>query len=174
MRKTALLIATTALCMAHAQLASARPMEGFYASIHGGVNFLEDSNLEISIPNNPPLEGGLVFDTGWAAGVAFGYQWQNGFALEGETTYRENGLKRQEMMGMTGDISGDINSFTAMLNAKYELDTDGPFSPFIGVGIGSALITVDANPNTPDAFKQSDAEHAAEMLDGFPSPEPGE
>jgi OOP family OmpA-OmpF porin len=173
MRKTALLIATSALCIAHTQLASARLTEGFYAGIHGGVNFLEDTDLDISIPNNPPLEGKLFFDTGWATGVAFGYQWENGFALEGETTYRENGLKRQEMMGSTFDISGDVNRFAGMLNAKYELDTGDTFTPFIGAGIGAALITVDANPNTPDAFKQSDAEHAAEMLDGFPSPELG-
>jgi opacity protein-like surface antigen len=154
MRKTAFLIATCTLCTSHVQFASARPAQGFYASLQRGTNFLEDTDLEISIPNNPPLEGGLVFDTGWALGVAFGYQWSNGISLEGETTYRENGLKRQEMMGMTVDIDGDINSFAGMLNAKYELETGGPLTPFIGAGIGAALITVDANPDTPDAFKQ--------------------
>jgi OOP family OmpA-OmpF porin len=141
-------------------------MEGFYGSFLGGINFLEDSDLEVNIPNNPPLEGGLVVDTGWATGVAFGYQWENGFALEGETTYRENGLKRQEMMGSTFDIRGDVNSFAGMLNAKYELDTGGPFTPFIGAGIGAALITVDANPGTPDAFKDSDTEFAYQAMAG--------
>jgi opacity protein-like surface antigen len=160
MRKTAFLIATCTLCIADAQIAAARPAQGFYASLQGGINLLEDTDLEISIPNNPPLEGGLVFDTGWAAGVAFGYQWSNGFSLEGETTYRENGLKRQ-------DIDGDLNSFAAMLNAKYELETGGPLTPFIGAGIGAALITVDANPDTPDAFKQSDTEFAYQAMAGI-------
>ncbi len=166
MRKPALLIATFALVTVQSQMASADPREGPYFTLEGGVNFLQDNDITVNIPNQQPISGELFYNSGWAAGAAAGYQWSNGLALEAEMAYRQNGIDGEEVMGTPMAIDGIEGSLAFMANAKFNLDTGTRLTPFIGAGMGLAVIKVDAQPDGGGDFIASDTQFAYQGIAG--------
>jgi OOP family OmpA-OmpF porin len=138
----------------------------FYLGVHGGLTILEDADIAVDNPGAPTLDLTLKTDRGWLAGVAGGYEWSSGVALEGELSYRENELDKVKGMGAHIDLGGDENSWAVTANAYYHLHTGTPFAPYIGAGIGVAQLTIHAEPEGAADFKDSDTQFAYQGIAG--------
>ncbi|MGE0152326.1 MAG: OmpA family protein [Reyranellaceae bacterium] len=109
---------------------------GFYVGIGGGINYAQDSDVEIG------FGGGGGFNvkdvdskTGWAGNAFVGYNF-GGPRLELELAYRNNKVKK-------GELPGDrerVQSGALMANFIYEFFSDGVVSPYIGAGAGAAFV----------------------------------
>lgn len=95
-----------------------RPLaDGFYLNLHGGPRYLEDANLSRDPHGEPLRVGRLHFNNvGGTVGLAGGYRWPNGLALEGEFAYRRNGLDHDVFDGISTDLDGSLGSYTLMTN----------------------------------------------------------
>lgn len=165
-RIVVIFLATAVLFITQGDVAAADSAESLYFAVRGGTVFLQDSDLTISVPGIPAFGGELFHDLGWAAGVALGRSWDNGMALEGELTYRENGLDDETVMGGPMGVDGTESVFAAMANARYNFDMGWPITPFFGAGIGAALLKIDAIPDMGGQFKDSDTEFAYQAMAG--------
>ena len=119
--------------------------DGIYVSLRGGISLLPDADMTIEVPGAGQIPAVLEYDPGWLAGIAAGYAWQNGLAIEGEFTYRQNGIDQEALFGMLIPVDGFERSYALMANAYYRLDTGTIVTPYVGAGVGGALLTIDAD-----------------------------
>ncbi len=116
MNKLAILIGAGAAFVATSALAAGNANNNnMYVNVNGGVVFL----------------GGDASDshnTGWNAGAAVGYQW-NQFRFEGAFNWLRNS-------GNLTGISLHLNQYLFMANAYYDIAMGGPVTPYVGVGAG--------------------------------------
>jgi len=154
--KKALLAATVlALPMA----AQAQQINGLYVGAGAGVNWLQESDIELSgrdftaagpfgagFGTGASRTGSAEFNLGWVGVLSLGYGFGNGVRAEIEGSYRENevddirgfGGRFAGGPGVSRSVGGDVRSYGIMANALYDFDL-GPGSfvmPYIGVGAG--------------------------------------
>jgi opacity protein-like surface antigen len=134
--------------------------DGPYLSLRGGVNFLQNTDMTIRIAGVGSLDADLFYETGWLAGGAGGYAWDNGFAIEGEFTFRQNGVDRETLMGGAIGLDGYERSYAVMINGYYRFDTGTLVTPYLGAGIGNAFLNIDAGPKGGQKFNDWDTEFA--------------
>ena len=136
-----------------------------YLGFRGGASLLQDSDMTIEIPGVGQIPAELEFDPGWLAGVAAGFEFDNGFAVEGEFTFRQNGIDQERLMGGIIPIDGFIRSYALMANGYYRLDTGTMFTPYVGAGAGGALLSIDAD-SVGGNFSDSDFAFAYQAMGG--------
>ncbi|HVG80876.1 MAG TPA: porin family protein [Methylomirabilota bacterium] len=141
--------------------------DGFYVGVHGGGVFLPEADTGVTNSGQPTIDAELERDPGWLAGAAAGYAWPGGFALEGEVTYRENRLDKIALLGMELGLDGDEHSYAALANAYYRFDTGGSFTPYLGAGVGAAVLTLDAEAENGGAFDDSETVFAYQVMAGI-------
>lgn len=113
----------------------------WYAALHGGVVWLSDFEFD-SFGDLFETE----MDTGWAAGGALGYRYQNGFRAEFEGTWRDNDGEIffiDPEFGPLPDGPAEVSALNLMLNGLYDFNMGGGFSPYIGAGIGAARVSME-------------------------------
>ncbi len=116
----------------------------FYLGVHGGANFVQDSDLEDPLVADAEAR----FDTGFALGGVGGYRFGVNDSLsvdvEGEVTYRDNALDEFDIAGADFDASGDVYSLALMANAwvNWEIGDSG-FAPYLGGGLGAVIVDID-------------------------------
>jgi OOP family OmpA-OmpF porin len=136
------LLAATVLALPVA--AQAQPITGFYVGAGAGVNYLQESDIELS-----PSFGGTAaarsgqaeFNYGFVGVVSLGYGFGNGVRAELEGSYRQNEV--DSVSGFPGfarplRADGTARSYGVMANALYDFDL-GPGAfvmPYIGIGAG--------------------------------------
>ena len=100
----------------------------FYISGEGGVSLLPDLTLKDT------LAGKLSdsFDTGFAAGGAFGYDTGDGIRIELNSLYQKSDVDR--LGGVP--TNGRLSSTSLMINTTYDILPDARFTPYVGVGLG--------------------------------------
>ena len=102
----------------------------WYTGIDAGATFLQDSKNSGS---------GLSFksesDVGWMVQGQVGYGF-GPWKVEGELSYRSSGISK--VGGATG--SGDTTALAPMVNGIYEFLPQSQWHPFVGLGIGAALV----------------------------------
>jgi OmpA-OmpF porin, OOP family len=147
------------LCHAVGNGVSAARADGFYVNLHGGPRYLEDANLSRD-PHGGPLDvGRLHFDNiGGTVGIAGGYDWDNGLAVESEFAYRRNGLDHDEFHGDSTDLDGTLSSYTLLANLYYRLDTGTDFTPYVGGGVGISLLDLDMKRGNEGRFHALDTD----------------
>jgi OmpA-OmpF porin, OOP family len=147
------------LCHAVGDGVSAARADGFYVNLHGGPRYQEDANLSRD-PHGEPLDvGRLHFDNiGGTVGIAGGYDWDNGLALESEFAYRRNGLDHDEFHGDSTDLDGTLSSYTLLANLYYRLDTGTDFTPYVGGGVGISLLDLDMKRGDEGRFHALDTD----------------
>lgn len=106
--------------------------QGFYVGAHGGANWTLDGEFD--------GVSDLTYETGFAAGGAIGYTWNFNLRTEVEATYRDNDM--DEFVGIP--VVGDVTSWAFMANAFYDFDLGSPLIPYLGGGIGAAVVTFDS------------------------------
>jgi opacity protein-like surface antigen len=147
-------------------LAAAARAGDVYLSLRGGIALLDDSDMTIEIPGAGQLPATLEYDPGWLLGIAAGYGWDNGFAVEGEFAYRQNGIDQEQLFGMTIPIDGFERSYALMANGYYRVNTGTMVTPYIGAGVGGALLSIDAE-SVGGNFSDTDFQFAYQAMAGL-------
>lgn len=116
-----------------------------YVSLRGGVSMAEKSRLE---GEGSPFAGHSSHDTGWAAGVALGYNF-GGVRLEAELSRHENGVDDFGIENAAGFAlvpgtneadSGKTRATNLMANLYYDIDFGMPLKPYLGFGMGASRV----------------------------------
>ena len=108
-----------------------------YISSSGGVVVVEDSDIDDGVD-----KGEYTYDSGTVFVGALGLSNEAG-RVELELGYRENDFDELKGVGSSSvDLGGDITSESLMVNIYYDFETEG-FYPFLGVGVGGAIIEAD-------------------------------
>lgn len=135
MRNIALAVAT-----AGALSLSAAPARAgdFYTAGFAGAVFADEADADATVLTTE-LKGDQSFDPGFVIGGAGGYKFDFGVRLEGEIAHRRNGF--DDFSGIP--TGGDLGATSLMANIWYEFDTGTALHPFIGGGLGAAIVDVD-------------------------------
>jgi opacity protein-like surface antigen len=136
------LLATSALALiAGSGQANA---DGFYVSILGGANFMQDKSGTQGVPL-----AGTSFkfdpDTGFTVGGAVGLhldKWLKGTRVEFEASYRHNDVGGSwtnfsvPFFHSGGPVSATMSNFAVMANVWYDIDVGQKWVPYVGGGAG--------------------------------------
>lgn len=122
--------------------------------------------LTIQSDSDVSPEGGgnsVVLETGPGFGLAFsgGYAFGNGARAEVEIGYRRTVADKVD----GADIDGPVSSFTIMTNAAYDFNA-GNVVPYIGAGIGVAIVAADINAGTTQVVNDGRAGFAYQAMFG--------
>ncbi len=140
----------------------------WYMSANAGGTILKDSDFTETFTGGSAA-GDVDFHTGFGITEAVGYSW-GAFRLEGEVSYRENDLgdftvtslsgPGGTLVGSTGllSFSGDISALGFMANGWYDFDTGSRWVPFVGGGIGIAIVNLNVESvlGVPVTYDESD------------------
>lgn len=134
-----------------------------YASLYGGASFLEEADNE--------FEGGgsleSEFDTGFVVGGTAGVAISTVFdvRIELDLNYRRHAV---DEIGGTSDVDGTANAFGALSNYWIDVKNRTPFTPYLGGGIGLAVIDLDdVEQAGADAFDDKDVVFAWQLGGGI-------
>jgi outer membrane protein OmpA-like peptidoglycan-associated protein len=114
--------------------AMAQQAPGIYVGAGAGVNFLQGNKLNKD-----------DYDVGPAGDLYVGYAFGNGFRSDLEASIREN----------SHDGNNHQTTYGLMANGYYDFDFGSPFVPYVGAGVGLALIDADFNPSGGGRFFDS-------------------
>lgn len=104
---------------------AAEPTTGTYAMGGLGASWLRDAGISGSGVNSS-----VGSDRGWTGLGALGYGFGNGVRLEGELGFRHN----------HADSGGSMDATSLMGNALYDFQTNSPFTPYVGGGVGAVRV----------------------------------
>ena len=116
--RSAAIFATITTTLMTATAALAQQGTGFYVGAGAGINLLQDNNLNID-----------NYDVGPAGNIYGGYDWGS-LRADFEASIRENshdGDNHQTTIGL-------------MVNGYYDFEFGSPIVPYIGAGVGVAMI----------------------------------
>lgn len=120
--------------------ANAGHHHGWYVGIEGGANWIDDVDGALfSGPVSVPFTA--EFDTGWAVLGTVGYSFHNNWRLELEGGYRSNGI---------GGSPSDLNEWSIMANAIYDIPLSSKWDLSLGAGAGYDHATLDGVGNLDD------------------------
>jgi len=122
---------------------------GPYIGAAGGVSIFHDSDVKDTASNETAT---AEFDTGIGFNVSAGYNFDP-VRVEFEFGYKEADVDKFTVPGF-GSVSGassDAQVLSYMANAYYDIKTNSPFTPYIGVGLG----LLNGEFKDPD-FKEDD------------------
>lgn len=111
----------------------------WYVDVFGGLNDTNKNDFETVL--------GTIdtdYETGYLFGVAVGYQLEK-LRLEGELAQRSAGVKSHALDGV-GELpgaDGDAKARSLMINAIYDFRKEERVSPYIGLGVGFAAVSLD-------------------------------
>jgi opacity protein-like surface antigen len=131
--------------------------QGPFVKLHGGLNFVLDSDFEGSSAASFP-SGEARLDTGALVGMAGGYRFNRNFAADLEYVYRSNDIDKIEGAGGVRIADGgDLASVAIMANGHYYFDFAESWSPYIGLGVGF-LQEIDSDVELVGVADQKDLE----------------
>ncbi len=115
----------------------AQANDGLYVGVGAGINFPQDSDMDAAGINHD-----VEYDEGWGLAATLGYHnWQwHGFRPELELAYRANDI--DSVNNISGN-NGEVEIFSTMLNAIYDINTNTSVTPYLGVGAGGAWLNYD-------------------------------
>lgn len=115
--------------------------QGLYVSGKLGIANPNDSDVTDSYMPGYTLN--VEMDSGFASGVALGYDFGNNMRLEGELAYQQNDVNSIGYAGYSIPASGDVTATTFGINGYYDFNNESPFTPFLTAGIGMAKVEVN-------------------------------
>lgn len=133
---------------------------GLYLSLGGGITLPTDSDF-----SGTGISTSADLDAGWMGSGAVGYQFLNDMRAELELAYRSSDV---DALSTTGNGSGEIGIGSAMGNVLYNFGGESDFTPYLGLGIGLALVDVDGlQPVGGSVLDDSDSVFAYQGIAGL-------
>lgn len=131
--KRGLILCAACILAAGPALADER---NWYGTANVGLGSLSSATLTYSDGTTSSTASG-DYSTSLAAGGTLGYNFANGFAVEGEIMYRRNDLDPVELDGLGSFNEGDFASLAFAVNALYRfrLGDSGKLTGYVGPGI---------------------------------------
>ncbi len=128
----------------------------YFAGYMGLNNFPKQDYSE----GTTPASGEVEYRNGIGFAGALGLRITPQFRLEFEGGYRKTDLNRLNLSsGTSGDVGGEIRTYTGMLNGYYDFDVNWKnLQPFVSAGLGFAFHdgeVVDIIGNTTDASEDA-------------------
>ncbi|MEX3014352.1 outer membrane protein [Gymnodinialimonas hymeniacidonis] len=151
--------------------ASAQSLQDRYGFVFGGVTFEGQSDFDGVI--TPP--GGLQsvdtdYDSGFNFGIGVGATIAPSVRAEVELSYTQSDADQIFFSGNGSaaevNVDGGIRATTLFANALYDFDTGGPFTPYLGAGLGAAFIEQDLVYGPGVAVNEDDTVFAAQLIAG--------
>jgi len=140
-------IITTALAIGmFIVVANGAKAEGVYVAALGGYATLNDASIGAQRDDlSTSLDAITLEDSSALFGGSIGYNFDNGFRLEGEVTHQGYDVEKLlNAVKVLVTASGDVDVFSAGINAFYDIKLDDiPVTPYIGAGLGAVYL--DAN-----------------------------
>lgn len=112
---------------------------GWY--VDGGVMATMQTDADSTV--NDPITDNIEYDAGWGLTGGGGYAWGNGIRTEVEIAYRRSGVDKVTGTGSGPANDGSIHNTSFMGNVLYDFATGTQFTPYIGAGIGAAVVNAD-------------------------------
>ncbi len=138
--RTILMAATVmATPLALARTAHAQPVTGPYVSLGAGYNIESSPKVKTLTVNNTPLagDGQLGMDNGYDVSGSAGYGFGNGFRVELEGDYINNGFAKVKFGGVDYPAGGHEGRYGVFVNGLFDFDIGLPWLyPYIGAGVG--------------------------------------
>ena len=140
-----------------------------YASVFGGVSYAEDSDLRVELTGPFTILGTMHYLDGGIGGVALGRRWANGNAVEGELAFSRDRFDYETLTGIgTLDVDGGIKTYTVMANGFHFFENESAVTPYLGAGVGIALMRVSAlAAGTTARFRDDDIGFAYQAIVGI-------
>lgn len=113
----------------------------WYVTIIGGWSGVRDASATLEPLNSTSTSGELKIGSGFLYGGSIGYQIDPSWRIEGELTYRGNGVDAATIAGVDSERNdGDLASLALMVNGLYLFEgwesSFTRFRPFVGAGSG--------------------------------------
>ena len=119
--------------------------QGFYFGAEGGLNWMTNFNANTNVTAAPVV--GVTPQMGWALGGVLGYDFV-GPRMEFETVYRNN----QTNVNVPNTALGNqVGQLAFMVNGLYDFMPESVITPYVGAGLGLALVDGNA-PLSSTAF----------------------
>ena len=132
-------------CLAMAPVkAGAQSSSGIYVGIGGGLSLLDDTNFNIlgTVNVENEYDPGVMF--GGFVGYDFGQVWTyGGVRVEGQLSYHDNDIDVHSVAALGGNqpgSTGDASAIAFMANLYHDFLPKSRFRPYIGFGLGLAVI----------------------------------
>jgi opacity protein-like surface antigen len=141
MKKNLLIIAALITLIMPAICSATPPRPGPYVSGFAGISVPRDTNVTTSsFPDtfNDRVEFDPGAYVGGTGGFDFGY-----LRLEGELSYRYSEIEAitDKNAGFQfRNVDGNLGAFAMMANAYFDLHNASPVTPYLGGGIGMAIL----------------------------------
>jgi opacity protein-like surface antigen len=128
------------ICLLVSMYASDVAMAGnFYLNGNAGFVWLQDTDLTESSVSRE-----VTFDSGFGLGGGGGYDFDF-MRVEAEIVYRRNDVNKVSTAEYGNvDGSGDMSSFSLMVNGFYDFKNTTFLTPYIGAGVGVAYVDLSS------------------------------
>ena len=154
MRSSAVLLSLVLLAASAAATFAQSPMmmesSGLYVNLGGGLAILpgtDETPHSKAFPQSPrdPNDADWAFDIGFGVDAAIGYDFGS-FRADAEFTYLTSkfvfDVHPEDGRSDNDDADDTLTVIAGMANAWYDLYTGTAWTPYIGVGVGGALLSV--------------------------------
>ncbi|MFW2368954.1 MAG: outer membrane protein [Desulforhopalus sp.] len=126
--------------------------ENYY--LRGGLGIAMPMNSDVDLPFDTPGSLEMSYDTGFIGNLAVGYDFSAPFRLELEYLLQNNDIERYPFgrLSVTGPValgSVDLTTQAFMINGYYDIDTESPWTPFVGLGAGWGNLDLDGPEHSP-------------------------
>ncbi len=142
MKKRMLLISGCTMLLSLSTSAYGAAEMPFYVS--GNLGWANLSDAEVSNSNPAISNMDIESHEGYALGAALGYDFGD-TRIEGELAYQNNSLDKASNASGDVDLDDNIDSLAFLVNGYWDFTNNTPWTSFVSVGIGAALVNVDDN-----------------------------
>jgi opacity protein-like surface antigen len=160
--------ATGLLALLGAGGAGAGAGANFYLKPHAGISMVQDNDFGQSGVAAAGATGDGAYDTGWAAGLGFGYRYGNGWSAEIDWEYRTNDNDSIAFSDATRFGDGNLASNILYLNGYYTFEPgNASWRPFVGAGLGWVQeIDLDLESGGSETSYSGDGDIAWQLMAG--------
>lgn len=143
--------------------ATAQDDTGLYGSLRAGAALTNEIDQSIEYPGvafvaPPPLRQQLDAETGFTFGAALGFRYASGFRTELEYRFTSSRIKERTLSGgplfvtETSDPDETVQAHFLMSNVYYDFTNSSPVTPYVGVGVGGASVSLGGLGGDDSAF----------------------
>ena len=137
---------------------AAQAYEGLYGAIGAGLSYIgPDRDVESDLGSAVVFDSEADYENGIGVYTALGYAYPNNWRGEFEFSYRDNDVRHfaGDGLGFSGwpsQLTGDIQTYSFMLNAIRDIPTGSIVTPYVGGGIGGTRFEANYAGSNPGAI----------------------